>query len=67
MDIQCSLIIGGVAVLLTGMGYGYKMSVDKKHIHLEKKDKEQEKKHEENQKKITELEEKVEKLIKEKK
>jgi uncharacterized protein HemX len=58
MDIQCALIVGGVAVILTALGYGYKIKVDRKHIHLEKKDKEHEQKHHQNEEKIKKLEEK---------
>ncbi|MCE8163394.1 MAG: hypothetical protein I3273_04915 [Candidatus Moeniiplasma glomeromycotorum] len=65
MDLHCALIVGGVAVILVGMGYGYKMSVDKKHIHLEKKDKMQEQRHNQNCQRIEKLEEKNGKELRE--
>jgi predicted RNase H-like nuclease (RuvC/YqgF family) len=58
MDTHCALIVGGVAVLLTALGYGYKIKVDNKTLHLEKKDLEHERKHIANEARIKELEKK---------
>ena len=55
MDINCGLIVGGVAIFLTALGYGYKIHADRRHIKLEKQDKEQ---HKHNENRIKELEKK---------
>ena len=55
MDINCGLIVGGVAIFLTALGYGYKIHADRRHIKLEKQDKEQ---HKHNEERIVELEKK---------
>lgn len=58
MDIQCGLIIAGVAVLLVAMFLGYKIKWDKKNLTLEKNDREHEHKHQLNETRIKELEKK---------
>jgi uncharacterized protein (UPF0335 family) len=55
MDLQCALIVGGVSIFLTALGYGYKIHADRRHIKLEKQDKEQ---HKESCRRIGKLEEK---------
>ncbi len=55
MDTNCGLIVGGVAIFLTALGYGYKIHADRRHIKLEKQDKEQ---HYHNEERIKELEKK---------
>src|SRR6266487_62747 len=55
MDVNCGLIVGGVAIFLTALGYGYKIHVDRRHVKLEKQDKEQ---HHHNEERIKKLEEK---------
>jgi hypothetical protein len=56
MDISCAKLVGGVAVLLTAMGYGYKIRVDRKTIKLEKNDKKGEQDHKKNAERIKQLE-----------
>jgi hypothetical protein len=55
MDLQCSLLMGGFAIITMAMGYGYKIHADRRHIKLEKQDKEQ---HKHNETRIKELEKK---------
>jgi septal ring factor EnvC (AmiA/AmiB activator) len=43
MDIQCGLIIAGVAISLVAMFLGYKIKADKKSVELTKKDEQHEK------------------------
>ncbi|CFW92959.1 protein of unknown function [endosymbiont DhMRE of Dentiscutata heterogama] len=58
MDISCAKLVGGVAVLLTAMGYGYKIHIDRKTLKLEKNDLEHQRKHLINEARIKELEKK---------
>ncbi|CAG8489692.1 13537_t:CDS:2, partial [Gigaspora margarita] len=50
--------IGGVAVILVALGYGYKIKVDRNQLTLKKNDREHEKKHKHNETRICELEKK---------
>src|SRR4051794_11119059 len=55
MELNCSLVVGGVSIFLTALGYGYKIHADRRHIKLEKQDREQ---HQHNEERIKELEKK---------